>query len=62
MFWEGLVEWEKVCVESGLPPQKLKKPIKTRFASKVIMFEECFKFKKTIFVCYGKQKTMTLQQ
>ncbi len=26
------------------------------------MFEECFEFKKTIFLFYGKQKMVTLQQ
>jgi hypothetical protein len=47
-------EWEKPCVESGLLPWKLKTPIKTRFASKIIMFEECFEFKEIILLCYGK--------
>jgi hypothetical protein len=37
---KGRQEWEKACIECGLLPQKCKTPIKTRFASKVIMFEE----------------------
>jgi hypothetical protein len=41
---------------------KLKTRVKTNIASKVIMFEECFEFKKTIFLFYGKQKMVTLQQ
>jgi hypothetical protein len=45
-------------MDSGLWPHKLKTPIKTRFASKVIMFEETLKFKATILLCYGKQKTL----
>jgi hypothetical protein len=32
-------EWEKVYIEIGMTPQKLKTPIKTKFASKFIMFE-----------------------
>jgi hypothetical protein len=57
MFWEGLVEWEKVCVESGLPPQKLKKPIKKRFASKVIMFEKKKLNSKKLFLYVTISKT-----
>ncbi len=41
-------------VENGLLPWKLKKIIKTWFANKVIMFEECLKIKKSIFLCYGR--------
>jgi hypothetical protein len=41
--------WKKTCIESGLPPWKLKTPIKTRFTSKVIVFKECLEFKKTSF-------------
>jgi hypothetical protein len=51
-------EWEKACMDSGLWLYKLKTPIKTRFASKVIMVEETLEFKVTILLCYGKQKTL----
>ncbi len=34
----------------------------TIFTSKVIMFEECLQFKDAIILCYGRQKTMALQQ
>jgi hypothetical protein len=36
--------------------------MKTRFASKVIMFEKILEFKKAIILCYGQQKTIVLQQ
>jgi hypothetical protein len=42
-------EWKKARVGSGLSLQKLKTPIKTMFASKLIVFKECFEFKKTSF-------------
>jgi hypothetical protein len=31
-----------------------KTPIKTRFASKVIMFKETLEFRQTILLCYGR--------
>lgn len=33
-----------------------------KFASKVIMFKEHFKFKKSIIMCYCRHKRMMLQQ
>jgi len=36
--------------------------MKTKFASKVIMFNKLLKFKEAIFLCYGRQRTITLQQ
>jgi hypothetical protein len=36
--------------------------MKIRFANKVIMFEEVLEFKEAILLCYGQQKTITLQQ
>jgi hypothetical protein len=59
---KGRQKWEKACIECGLLPQKLKTPIKTRFASKVIMFEKTLEFKQTIITCYKRQKTIALQQ
>jgi hypothetical protein len=41
---------------------KLKTPIKTKFASKVIMFEKTLEFKQAIITCYKGQKTIVLQQ
>jgi hypothetical protein len=53
-------EWEKACIECGLLLQKLKTPIKTRFASKVIVFEETLEFKEAIITCYKRQKIIAL--
>ncbi len=36
--------------------------MKTKFANKVIMFEETFEFKNVVILCYGKQKFVALQQ
>ncbi len=46
-------EWEKACVEKGLWPSTFKTLMKTRFASKVIMFENTFEFKEDIILYYG---------
>jgi hypothetical protein len=51
---KGKQEGEKACMDSGLQPWKLKTPIKTRFVSKIIMFEKTLEFKATILLCYGK--------
>ncbi len=36
--------------------------MKTRFASKVIMFKEVLEFKEAILLCYGRQKSIILHQ
>jgi hypothetical protein len=41
---------------------KLKTLMKTKFASKVIMFEEILKFKNVFILCYNRQKFVALQQ
>jgi hypothetical protein len=53
-FGKGRHEWEKSCTECEMPLRKLKTPIKTRFSSKAIMFEETLEFKETIITCYGR--------
>jgi hypothetical protein len=35
----GRQEWAKACIEAGLPVKKLRTPMKTRFASRVILFQ-----------------------
>jgi len=60
IYGEGRQEWEKACIECGLLLQKLKTPIKTRFASKVIMFEKTLEFKQAIITCYKRKKTIVL--
>jgi hypothetical protein len=39
---------------------ELKTFIKTRFASKIIMFEKTLEFKQVIVLCYGSHKTLSL--
>jgi len=55
---KGRHEWERACMDSGLWPRKLKTPIKTRFTSKVIMFEKTLEFKVAILLSYDKQKNI----
>jgi hypothetical protein len=43
----------KVGMGKGMWLQKLKTPMKTRFANKVIMFEEVVEFKEAILLCHG---------
>jgi hypothetical protein len=35
--------------------------VKTRFATKVIWFQETFKYRDAINLCYGRQETLELQ-
>jgi hypothetical protein len=51
-------EREKACVGRGLWPWKPKTFMKTRFASKVIMFEDTFEFKEDIILYYGWWRTI----
>jgi len=36
--------------------------MQTSFFNKVIKFKDVLEFKEAIFLCYGQQKTITLQQ
>jgi hypothetical protein len=53
-FDKNRQEWGKACIECGLSPRKIKILIKTRFASKIIMFEKTMEFKQAIITCYGR--------
>jgi hypothetical protein len=57
-YEKGKQEWEKPCIELGCI--KLKTLIKTKFVSKVIIFEKTLEFKHAIITCYGKQMTISL--
>ncbi len=57
---KGLQEWVKTCKDVVLWPQKLKTLVKTKFASKVILFKQCLEFKDTINLYYSQQ-AITLQ-
>jgi len=61
-FGKRRQEWEQAYSKNEMPHQKLKTLVKTRFANKVIMFEETFQFKNAIIICYGKQNYIFFQQ
>jgi DNA-binding PucR family transcriptional regulator len=58
---KGRQEWHKTRLDVGVPPQKLKTHVKTRFASKIILFQETLEFKHVIALCYGRQQSFALQ-
>jgi hypothetical protein len=41
---KGKHEWDAACIEAGLPIRRLKTPVKTRFASKVVLFQETLRY------------------
>ncbi len=41
---------------------EIKNPIKTKFSSKVIMFQKTMEFKQSIITCYGREKIVTLKK
>lgn len=48
-------EWWKACVDVGLPPRKLRTPIKGRFAAKVILFQEALEYQHAFSLCLPHQ-------
>jgi hypothetical protein len=52
---KGRQEWEVACHEVGLPPQKLKTLVKTRFASKIVLYQEMLEYNCAITLCYHRQ-------
>ena len=57
---KGRQEWAKACMDSSFRPQKLNTPVKTRFASKVLMFQQALQFRSAMSLCYNRQ-SVTLQ-
>ncbi|KAG0573230.1 hypothetical protein KC19_VG160100 [Ceratodon purpureus] len=57
----GRSEWNKACIEAGVPSRKLKTPVKTRFASKVVLFQEMLEYADAINICYRGQ-SLKLQE
>jgi hypothetical protein len=51
---KGKHEWDRACKDASFCPQKLKTPMKTRFASKIILFKETLEFKDAINLCYSR--------
>ena len=52
---KGGAEWKKTCIKAGLHAKKLKTLVKTRFASKVIFFQETLEYADAINICYAAQ-------
>ena len=52
---KGCQEWDRACIDAGLPTRKLKTPVKTRFASKVVLFQETQEYADAISICYRRQ-------
>jgi hypothetical protein len=58
---KGWDEWHKACLDSHVPPRKLKTLLKTKFASCVNLFQETLEFKHAIFLYYGKHVALAFQ-
>jgi hypothetical protein len=43
-FGKGRSEWQRACLDARVSHQKLKTPMKTRFISKVILFQETLEY------------------
>lgn len=55
-------EWLKACVDVDLQPRKLRTPIKGRFASKVIFFQEALDYQHAFNLCYAHQSNDILSE
>jgi hypothetical protein len=44
-----------MCIKVGLLARKLRTPVKTRFASKVILFQKTLEYVDAINICYAAQ-------
>jgi hypothetical protein len=58
---KGQQKWHKVGELIRVPPWKLKTPMKTHFASRVVLFQDTFEFKNVIVFCYGRQQLLALK-
>jgi hypothetical protein len=52
---KGAKEWKWASLESSLLECKLITLVKTHFASKVVIFQQCLAYRSTIVMCYGHQ-------
>jgi hypothetical protein len=52
---KGSKEWKCTCLDCGLPKRKLTTLVKTCFASKVSMFQQCLMYWQAIIMCYNHQ-------
>ncbi len=58
---KGWSEWKRARLDAGLCHRKLKTLVKTKFTSKVILFQETPEYRDAIHLCYGRQETLELQ-
>jgi hypothetical protein len=49
----GRYEWENVTIIGGLSMRMFKTPMKTKFVSKVIYFQETLEYQNPISICDG---------
>jgi hypothetical protein len=54
-FGKGKQEWKYSCIIVGLPPRMLKTFVKTRFASRITLFQKTPDYQDAISICYGWQ-------
>jgi RNase H-fold protein (predicted Holliday junction resolvase) len=52
---KGKQEWKNVYIIVGLPTRMLKTPMKTQFASKVILLKKTLEYQNEISIYYGQQ-------
>ncbi len=51
---KGCNEWKWACIDVRLNHRKQKTPVKTKFANKVILFQETLEYQNAINLCYGR--------
>ncbi len=59
--WKRKQEWKDSCIIVSLAIKMLKTPVKTKFASRVILFQETIAYQDAIFICYGWHQMLHLQ-
>jgi hypothetical protein len=47
-------KWQRTCLDSSTCPHKWKSLVKIQFISRIILFQETFKFKQNAFWCFGR--------
>jgi hypothetical protein len=53
-FGKGRSEWKKARFDASLHHPKLKTPMKTKFANKILVFQETLEYRDAINMCYGR--------
>ena len=53
---------EKSCLKANLQPKQLYSPVKTRFASVLIMLQRLFEYRVAVEICYGQSSNIGLKK